>query len=315
MSPRAASFRPRGAVRALLGLCSVALLSAPACSKPARAPAAPVAPPAREAPTAAPATPAQPAAAAAPAEAAIQEQLTALFRRGGCSRLMGCPPADALVQLGRPALAAILTAWQTHQDGSYATERLIDIVADIGGPEAEAFLQERLADNRPTLATRAALGLGALRATAAAAPLRQKLAALAGGPDVGQRAAIGYALAQLGDRTELRCVAEALGASQAGFVLVGLEIAARLGEPAWLDPVLAAAARDNLLVRRQAMQALGRYRDRRAVAALMRHLDDASSGVRRLAAKALAGLLGGPADPRPEAWQQRCAQSAWCGSR
>jgi len=276
--------------------------------------------PATGAEAAGPAAPApsDEAALTAEEEAEVEAIVSQMLHRPSCNRVMGCPGAVALMQLGPPVAPKLVELLETAgtADG-YWIIKLIELLGQLPGEEGRRHLEGLLGDPRWEVRLRAAQALGNLgdgrsRGAVEAALERQ----LQQAEDLAFRAALHFALTRLpgGDRAGHRAALLRLmpldPASVARTppmvldILIELVRIARIPEA--LPGVRLAVLSDNRFVRGQALKTLGALQDTGGLPYALHALEDELPSLRREALDALQAITGIRTMTDPVQWRRWC---------
>ena len=308
----------------LLAALSALVLAGLACrdrtndvEKPTPAPATPPPDPAAVSPTTIPAAPPSVSPPPPSTSARIRKLIAELTAQGGCSRLMGCPAAKALLREGDEAVPALLALLRARSGDSHWRRQLFDVLGRIGHPSAIEVLVERLSAPDERLTTDAALALGHMRAVAARDTLAARFAATSAETRPDLRLALAYALVRTGLPEPWQEIA-VLGdperiASLPTAVLETLLVVWRWQDARDSVPAIAAAiAHENVFVRRDAIRLALDWRLHEAIPALIARLEDESAGVRRLALEAMQRITRLRYKTTKAQWERWCRSLASC---
>lgn len=238
--------------------------------------------------------------------ARIEANLGAIRVRHNCNRLMGCPPATALVQDMPASVAPILLVLRNadRADG-YWLEMLIDILGQSDRPEVVRPLEGLSRDRRWAVKIRAVLALGRVAAhtdqnTRDLMSEAELMAAKSG--DLAWLGAVLLTRSRLDPKENVSARSRLLSlyptnhddvvAISAPILdwLVLIATDARLTGAA--TALRSACLSDNRFVSVNAMKAVGRFQDTGAVPHLMARIEDRQPGVRRAALEALQDITG-----------------------
>ncbi len=251
-----------------------------------------------------------------PSDEALYDLINALKDRFACNTVSGCPAHAALVAYGwgaRPLLEALFA--RAPQQSTWRS-RTVAVVADLGDPQAQPFLQHLLDDRDPEVRAYAILGLGRIDARDQRARIRE----LADTSDSLWSAPVKVAaLFVLAGWGEPGCAQDftATLADLAGKQLAttALMIGAHLcAEPIAPDcrPVLPAmASHPAFQARRDALRTMQRMLRPEFARSLVRLTGDPAQSIRREAENALMGISGRTDVKGHAAWLQWC-QSGGC---
>lgn len=307
MSPKGSGVIDRRDLPLLLAFLGLFTAAGPACKD--SPPKPPPGPTTRLTPVARPAV--------THGDAKLAGFLTELPKRGQCALLRGCPVAEELVRVGRPAVEPLIRLYERTSGDKHWRKTLLRVLGRIGDPGAVPFLLERLQDPKERLPADAALALGHLRAEEARAPLETLRAAAAERGDVALQLTTAYALTRIGAE-EYRSAAVSGLASEtrarldAGRLLVAMEVVRWLDAREHEDAVVALLDHESLFVRRNAVLLARDWRLRAAVPKLIARVEDTSASVREAAIEALQRLSGKRYKRTRAQWDAWCHTKNWC---
>ncbi len=299
-----ATSRARGPILLLLALSAL-------CCRDSSRPNSTTSPPEPES------TPAPPTVRETAQVTGSEALVAELRRHGGCTRLNDCPPARALVRLGRQSVGAIAAAAQNGRDDRFWRVQALDTLGRLGGEEAERFLLDRLSDPDERLGADVILALGHMRSEAA----REPVSALIMGDEAlyspELRLAGHYLLARLGDEKALESLRAKLTPAfmenlPPSAMFTALTVIRWLNDRGLTETIFSALSRSNIHVKRVALRLIHDWRLREAAPYLIALLDDDSSGVRREAAKTLTHVTGRRHLHTSEQWLRWCRGEGLC---
>ncbi len=307
-------------------------LAAWACTRPEVPPASERTepPPTIPAADAAPTALARAAATVSPAQVTEQQVREVLALHGAkevCNQLNGCDLPRHLAALGRGAATHILAAFDRSKSDAWWRFRSLEALGRIGGPEAEAglvrvFLEDAMPPARAEAAL--ALGRGAMRG---ALPALRTVATQSPRPPVSVLLATAYALSRLRDPLGAALFTEHLVVPEGGAKVApgarrvdvdtrwhelrpGIWAAGELRLVGHLQVVQEAALRGEPFTRRDAVVALSKLRQPRAIPTLIEALADELPSTRKLAQEALVSLTGKRTLSTAAEWRAYAADAA-----
>ena len=216
----------------------------------------------------------------------------------------------ALAALGAPATQAVRKLYDESSGDAFWRTRLVEALGRSGDTSLGPWLARILgADPLSVSRVEAAFAMGRLGLHGEVAGLKALAASADPERDRPVLLAVGYALARLGDPAGKPLITQHLVIPEDGSlrwdrIRPGIVAAGelRMGE---LRPRLeAAAAKADPFVRREAIRALAKLRDRAAIPALIDRLEDPLPGVRGEALAALRSLTGFRYKETAEQWRR-----------
>jgi hypothetical protein len=201
------------------------------------------------------------------------------------------------VALGPKACSTIHEIYQASSSDKHWRFRLIEAISRSKSSQAGKLLGNILANDKLSAAKiEAALGIGRLRAKGQLPIVLAAAEQLNPEQHRGPLLAVGYALARLGREQGLKIIVDNLVVPKESYrwdqLRPGVYAAGKLKLRALRPRIEQIAERADPFVRREAVIALERMRDRKAIPALIKGLKDRVPGVRNAAQHALVALTG-----------------------
>ena len=241
----------------------------------------------------------------------LRDALHALQDRFKCNAISGCAAHTQLVAFGWAARPMVEQAFARAGLQSSWRARSVQIVAELGDPAGEPFLQRLIEDRDPEVRAWALVGLGKLGSR----HQRQRIALQTGSDTLwlaAPRLAALWAQDQLGVAgaapafgKELRRLAEHQMAATA--LVVGVWLCRQPASPDCSKELPILARHPNFQVRRDALQAMTARLRPSYAEALVYLTNDQARSLRAQAEEGLVALSGEVTRTGHAAWQQWCS--------
>lgn len=251
----------------------------------------------RPAPAAAPEAEPEPASSP-PALPAVEQALREIRDKTRCNRVMGCPPAQALVRAGVASVAPAVDLLRRSSGDAPWRAELVRVLGVIGHRDALPLLRDLLDDPQWLMRAEAAVALGRMRDAEALPALESLMEGSTDADHAAEHAAAGFALVRLGRADAGKAALlgtltpEAVGRNNWGFTALAVELAGELRLQEALPGIRAAARHQDVFLRKAAFAALASLRDRQAARTLVEALGDRIPSVRTAARAALEAITG-----------------------